>query len=385
MRSIPFIISVVASLFVIGCSTGSDHRNGPVARLINDTVNIHYSSHFKLFETEQGILASVTSPWPGSVDTLNYLIGGSNLVAANPLKGLPSTTLINGPLNKVICFSTSHIPILDMLGIAELLVGFPTTDYISNEHVRKRIREGSVADLGPSNDVNIETILSIDPDIIFAFSMGNDQSIFDKISLAGMPVVFVADYLEEHPLGRAEWIRFFAAFFNKLPEGDSIFNGIAHSYQHTRQVVGNTDKKPTVFTGVVYGDTWFMPGGRNYGARFFDDAGGRYIWADDPSGSNIQLSFESVFDKARNADYWIGTATYDNLEQLYQADMRYGEFSAFEKGNVYNYTARIGAAGGNDYFETGYARPDLILQDLAKIFHPEIMRDHAFYFFKKLN
>jgi iron complex transport system substrate-binding protein len=146
----------------------------------------------------------------------------------------------------------------------------------------------------------------------------------------------------------------------------------------------NIDKRPGIFTGVVYGDTWFMPGGQHYGTRFFNDAGGKYIWSDNESENILQLSFESVYEKAAYADFWIGTATYNSLEEIEHADSRYTDFKAFKTGNIYNYSARVNDKGGNAYFELGYARPDIILKDLAKIFHPDEMNDHQFYFYKKL-
>jgi iron complex transport system substrate-binding protein len=142
--------------------------------------------------------------------------------------------------------------------------------------------------------------------------------------------------------------------------------------------------KPSVFTGVVYGDTWFMPGGNHYGARFFKDAGADYMWSNNKSNGILQLSFESVYDRARNADYWLGTATYDTFDDIINADARYAEFKAYSDRNIYNYTARVGPNGGNAYFESGYARPDIILKDLAKIFHPDQLGSHQFYYFKKL-
>jgi iron complex transport system substrate-binding protein len=143
--------------------------------------------------------------------------------------------------------------------------------------------------------------------------------------------------------------------------------------------------RPGVFTGVVYGDTWFMPGGQNYGSVFFRDAGADYVWADNPSKEILQLSFESVYEKAADAGFWVGVATYNSLEAIRQADARYTGFRAYEQGNVYNYTARLSEMGGNEYFELGYARPDLILGDLAFIFHPDLMPGHELYFYEKLH
>jgi iron complex transport system substrate-binding protein len=322
-------------------------------------------------------------PWPGSQDTLTYLITSDQDVIDKYQKD-PGVILVKLPIQKVVCFSTTHLPFLELIREEQKLCGFPTTDYIYSEKIRNMVADGLIKDLGPDNEINFESLLSLDPDLIFAFSMGNEMAMNRKIQLSGIPLVLNADYLENHPLGRAEWIKFIAAFFDKDHEADSIFRSIENTYLQTKIKMERLNNRPTVFTGVVYGDTWFMPGGEHYGSQFYNDAGGAYVWSDNTAEDILQLSFESVYQKAGKADYWIGTATYSSLKEIEQADIRYCEFDAFKKGHVYNYSAKMNPYGGNAYFELGYARPDIILRDLAKILHPEEMKDHQFYFYKKL-
>jgi iron complex transport system substrate-binding protein len=246
------------------------------------------------------------------------------------------------------------------------------------------VKKGLIRDLGPSNEVNLESLMALHPDLVIAFSMGNDQSMLRKIQRSGISLVLNADYLENHPLGRAEWIKFMAAFFNRDQEADSIFNHIEEAYLQTKTRMSRLKDRPTLFTGVVYGDAWYMPGGQHYGSKFFNDAGGEYMWASNSSENILQLSFESVYEKAGKADFWIGTATYNSLKEIEQADIRYKEFKAYKDGKIYNYSNKVNSSGGNAYFETGYSRPDIVLRDLAKILHPEEMEDHQFYFYKKL-
>jgi iron complex transport system substrate-binding protein len=337
--------------------------------------NINYYKTYKKID--------VNAPWPGSYDTMTYIIT-KNQEIIDKYKNENNTFIVVQPINKVVCFSTTHLPFLELVQEEDHLCGFPTTNYIYSEKIQKMVRQGKIKDLGPSNEVNLESLIALNPDLVFAFSMGNEQSMIRKIQLSGIPLVLNADYLEIHPLGRAEWIKFMATFFNKDQEADSIFNYIEKAYLKTKSKMESQVEHPTIFTGVVYGDTWFMPGGKNYGSVFFNDAGGNYIWSENDSEGILQLSFESVYEKARNADLWIGTATYNSLPDIEEADIRYRDFVAFKKGNIYNYNARISKAGGNAYFELGYARPDIILNDLAKIIHPGEMEDHQFYFYKKL-
>lgn len=344
---------------------------------------VDYGTRFSIADFDSYKELKVFSPWPGATDTFTYILVHPDKEGSF-IKEENFRTVIELPIKSLVCFSTTHLPYLEMLGETDKLTGFPTTSYISSEMFRKRVEAGKIRDLGPSNEINLESLMDLNPDLVMAFTMNNDLSMIRKIQQTGIPVVLNADYLEDHPLGRAEWIKFMAAFFDKENEADSIYGEIRSKYQSTRARMNRVRIRPTVFTGIVYGDTWFMPGGRHYGSIFFEDSGADYIWSDNSSREILQLSFESVYDQAKDADFWVGVATYQSLEEIRQADQRYTEFRAFREGHVYNYTAKLQPEGGNPYFEKGYARPDIILSDLAKIFHPDLMNDHQFYFYEKL-
>jgi len=372
-------------LLTLSCARDKQQRHVLPEDLpeIQPLTEVRYAKRFNISYFEEYKLIKVNNPWPGSSDTLTYLVSQNQQVldAFGNNKGVK---VIQQPLSNIVCFSTTHLPYLEFILEEDKLSGFPTTDYIYSESILERVRSGGIKDLGPSNEINLESLLALAPDLVFAFSMGNELSMIQKIELSGIPVVLNADYLEDHPLGRAKWIKFMAAFFDKDLMADSIFTAIEKAYLETKRRMDKIQIRPTIFTGVVYGDAWFMPGGNHYGTQFFRDAGGDYVWADDASESILQLSFEVVYQKAGSADYWVGTATYNSLTDIEQADSRYRDFKAYRTGNVYNYSARVNEKGGNAYFELGYARPDIILKDLAKILHPEEMEEHQFYFYKKL-
>ena len=385
MASKYFLYLLLFSLITFSCVNDrkAQKRSGDKEQEITPATTINYANRFNITYYKSFKKITLNEPWPGSQDTLTYLITSDQEIIKK-YKNDNNVTLITQPINKVVCFSTTHLPFLELIQEEELICGFPTTDYIYSEKIQNMVKNGQIKDLGPANEINFESLLSLDPDLVFAFSMGNEHSMIRKIQLSGVPLVLNADYLENHPLGRAEWIKFVAAFFDKDHEADSIFRYIENAYLETKTKMETLNNHPTIFTGVVYGDTWFMPGGKHYGTVFFNDAGGDYTWSENNSESILQLSFESVYDKAGNADLWVGTATYNSLKEIEQADIRYRDFNAFKNGNVYNYSARVSHAGGNAYFEIGYARPDIILNDLAKILHPEEMANHQFYFYKKL-
>jgi iron complex transport system substrate-binding protein len=175
-----------------------------------------------------------------------------------------------------------------------------------------------------------------------------------------------------------------ALFFNKEEKADSIFQTIEKEYLSTEALADRVTDKPAVLSGVVYGDAWFLPGGQNYAAKLLKDAGCDYLWEDDSSHGFLELSFESVYEKAHDADIWIGVGSFSSLNEIENADERYSRFKPFRQKNVYTSNARQGAKGGSEFLELGYLRPDIILKDLVKIAHPSLLPDHRLYFHQKL-
>jgi iron complex transport system substrate-binding protein len=216
------------------------------------------------------------------------------------------------------------------------------------------------------------------------YTMSKDLGQLKKISELGMPVVINAEYLEKHPLGRAEWIKFVALFFNKEKEADSVFNGIEKEYLSTLTLASQVSRKPTMLSGIVYGDAWFMPAGKNYAAKLYSDAGMDYLWKETESNGYLELSFESVYTRAKEADLWIGVGSFSSLQEIQATESRYSLLKPFAQKQVYSYNARIGAKGGSEFLELGYLRPDLILKDLVKIAHPELLQEYELFFYKRL-
>lgn len=323
----------------------------------------------------------INTPFQGAGEGVSYIL----LTKGSELTDMfADEKVISIPIETIVCTSTTHIPLLDYLDLENALIGFPTLDYISSSSIRKRIDQDEITELGTQVNLNLEMLVSIQPDLVMGYSLNGDLTQLGKIENSGIPVVLNSEYLEANPLGRAEWIKVMGLLFNKMALADSVFNEIKREYQEVSQKVTETVDRPEVLSGVVYGDTWFLPGGENYASKIIGDAGGKYLWADDTSSGFLQLSFESVYSKASEADIWIGVASYNSLEQLINGDNRYSEFLPYKKHQVYSYNRRMGEKGGNEYLELGYLRPDIILKDLVTIFHPVLLEGHDLYFYEQL-
>lgn len=342
---------------------------------------IRYAKGFKISSIGTSTLVEVTYPYKGATSGYTYLLVKKG--SAVPKHDADVKVIIT-PIERIVCTSTTHIPLLDYLNISEKLVGFPSTDYISSEKMRKLVDAGKVEELGAEKGMNIEKLAMLKPETVMAYTMTADFGQLKKVEELGIPVIINAEYLEEHPLGRAEWIKFMALFFDKEKEADGVFKMIESGYLETKKLASKKTKKPTVLSGVVYSDAWFMPGGQNYAAKLINDAGASYLWSSDSTKGFLQLSFESVFQKAHAADLWIGVASFTSLEEIKNADERYTKFNPYQIRQVYTYNARKGAKGGSEFLELGYLRPDIILKDLVKIAHPELLPDYTLYFHKRL-
>jgi iron complex transport system substrate-binding protein len=371
---------LIILIALLGCK---EKKHAQIHRQENKSETlIKYAEGFRVKYFDDYKEVEVTYPFQGATSGYKYLlIPRDKKIPEHD----PSVRVIRIPVQSIVCTSTTHIPLLDYLGLSDKLVGFPTTDYISSEKMRIRIDEGKVQDLGIDKGLNIEQLVILNPDLIMGYTVSSDYGQFKKIEELGLHVVINAEYLEKHPLGRAEWIKFTALFFNKEKEADSVFNEIEKNYLETKTLAGTAKNKPSVLSGIVYGDTWFLPGGQNNVAKLLKDAKCKYLWEDNNSHGFLQLSFESVYATAKEADLWIGVGDFRTLDDIKNADQRYAAFKPFVNHNVYNYDARKGAKGGSEFMELGYLRPDIVMKDLVKIAHPELLPGYKLYFHRRLD
>lgn len=379
----PLSIALAISL-LWSCDSGQSENvsaNAESASTAFHETSIDHARQFRISYEDGYKLIEVLQPYPGAERSFRYLLLPRG--QEKPVD-VAADAIVEIPIREMVSLSTTHIPALDMLEDADVLTGFPTTDYISSPRMRSRIEQGKVRELGAANGLNIEALMELSPDMVMAYGMGPQDKGLRSLDRTGIPVVLNADYMEQDPLGRAEWIKFTAAFLNKEKEADSVFTFIKNRYDSLAALTESIADRPTVFSGIVYSGTWYMPGGKNWSSQFFSDAGGYYLWSNNNETGHLQLSFESVFDKAHEADYWIGVGNLPNLRALAEADTRYSKFKAWQEEKVYTYTARLGEKGGNEYMELGYSRPDIVLADLISILHPELLPGYEMYFYERL-
>jgi iron complex transport system substrate-binding protein len=343
-------------------------------------------SHAKGFTvTKEGdiTLIEVSAAWPGA-KSFTYALVPKEKLAVMTFPRDAYDAIIGTPVENIVLTSTTHMEPIIQLGELNSIVGFPNTDYISSPAARELVQKGAIKDLGMNDQLNTEMVLELNPELIVGFSINEDNNAYDMMRRAGIPVVYNGDWVEHSPLGKAEWIKFFAPFFQKEALGDSIFTKIEASYDQAKNLAQKATSKPTVLTGGLYKDVWYVAGGKSWMAQFLEDANADYLWANTPETGSIGLSLETVLAKAQNAEFWFNPSAQTTYTELAQANTHHREFEAFTKKKVYSNAIDKGEKGGLIFYETAPQHPDIVLKDLIKILHPELLPGHQLKFIKPL-
>ena len=369
------LIFTFLSLFLFNCKEKTSTNEVTLAKN-----NIKYSKSLSIEEGKDFTIVKVSNPWPDAKETFTYVLRKNNSVIPNTYSKFP---VIDVPLKSSIVTSTTIIPFLEQLGVENKLVGFPHTDYISSEKTRALIDGGKIANVGQNESLNIEKIIELNPDVLVSFCVDNVNPTLKNLEQNGIKIVIQADWMEQTPLGKAEWIKLYGALFGKEKEANDIFNSIEKSYLETLALVQNQKNQPTVLLGSLYQDQWFVPNGNSWLAYYMKDAKGDYLWKNTEGTGSTPLSFEKVLETAHAANKWI-TSSFDSLEDMKKVNPNYTAFDAFKKGEVYSFEVKKGKTGGVIYYEKSPSRPDLVLKDFIKILHPELMTDYEFTFATKI-
>lgn len=291
----------------------------------------------------------------------------------------------NLPLNSAMVIPTVVLSYLDELNSLEKVIGVSQTDYIFNQKIQQKIQNNKIQEIGVFNEIFIEKILVNKPDIFISTSGPTLSKYHEILGKEGIPILYIDEYEELNPLARAEYVKIFGKLFGKEKEAEELFNEIEKNYFEIENKIKEANlPKPTIMANQIYGDIWYVPGGRSFQAILFENSGGNYLWANTESSSTLNLSFESVFEKAGNADIWMNAGDFPDLNSLLGSYANLDWFKTVKDKKVYNWSKRSSISGANDYFEKGTARPDWVLKDLGAIFYPELFPKHELYFYKKL-
>ncbi len=371
------IIVLFISFSFIQCKKNNAETNDKIAITNN---SIRYAKGFSINKHDGFSILKINNPWPKASKNYTYILKEKNGIVPDSLKNF---TTIQVPIQSIIVSSTTHIPSLEMLGVENSLVGFPNLNYISSEKVRARIDDKKIREVGREQALNTEVILDLNPDLIVGYGIDNNNPTYDNLEKSGLKVIYNGDWNEQSPLGKAEWIKFFGAIYGLDKKAEIIFNQIEKDYKSTLELTIETKSLPTVLCGEMYENVWYLPQGNSWSSLFLKDAGTYYLWKETSGTGSLSLPFETVLEKAKNANFWF-QGSFSSLKEMQDSNIHYKEFDAFKNKKVYSFSSKKGKTGGVLFYELAGNRPDLVLKDIIKIVHPELLPDYELFFYKKV-
>ncbi|MCD4833655.1 MAG: ABC transporter substrate-binding protein [Bacteroidales bacterium] len=374
--------SLLVMLFIISsCSNKSEPRLNNDKNVSFDKINLRYAKGFTIEKKDNCKFVTIKNPWQGA-ENVEYKYALINKNEKN-LKLPENYKIIRTPINKIICLSTTHIAFIDVLEETESIVAISGTDYVNNSKIRKKIDNNKVLDIGYDNNLNYELIISLEPDLVITYGVGGHVAGYNqKLNDLGIQTMIIAEYLEDDPLGKLEWIKLIGLFYDKEEQANKYFNRAMREYNKLLVLTEQIDNKPKVLFGLPWKDVWFVPGGKSFMAKMVKDAGGDYIWKTNESRESLPFGIESIFANASDAKVWINTGSVNEKSDILKVDERFKSFEPFKNGKIYNNNLRINQFGGNDYWETGLIEPHVLLKDMIKIFHPNILPNHQLVYYK---
>lgn len=363
MKRNSLLICLFAVLLLSSCGGRSKTASVFAA---GDTIALHYAENLTLVSYPDYTLATLHNPW----DTLHTLHTYVLVPKDRELPAhLPAGTVVRTPLSKSVIYSSVHCGLMDNLGVFGSIGGVCDLKYIKLPVVHEACRRGAIADCGDGMNPDMERIIDLHPDAILLSPFENSGG-YGRIEKLNIPIIECADYMETSALGRAEWMRFYGLLFGVAPQADNLFAEVDSCYQRLKMRAQLSSTSFSVVSELKSGSAWYVPGGRSTIGRLFQDACGRYAFADDTHSGSVPLAFETVFDKAGDADVWL--VKYNRDRDMSYADLEadyigYTGFKAFKTRNVYGCnTAKV------PFYEETPFRPDYLLSDLIQILHPEI-------------
>ena len=375
---------MLASCFLLSCvSLSSKKEEVKKVEVTENFIPNEYAKGFALSEGKDYSVLYVFPPFQNSADTLKYIITENG----NVPETYANYQIIKVPNKNLVLTSTTQIAMVEALKKIESISAITDPSFVFSPKIKQALKEKSIKTAGQNGQLNLETILASGTDLVVssAWSMAAYNAYTPLIN-ANIPVVINAEWTEAHPLGRLEWIKVFGVLLGKTQLADSIFQSSKSEYLSlVAKLKGADIEKPNVINGMPYQEAWSIAGGNSYVGTLLKDAGAHWHWENDTSAVSLQLDFETVYEVGEDADYWIAPGRAHNKKEILAIDERFANFNSFDNGQIYNYHNRVNEAGLYDYFESGVVHPEIVLADLVKIFHPEILPQHELFYFKKID
>lgn len=373
-----FILFFLVSFICCKSSNENDSKQSSEEPL--EVSSVRYAKGFNIAHFKGYDKLTVSKSYKGNNETFEYYLTNDSSFLPADFTGNAIIT----PIKSIAVLSATYIPFIRSMKQLKSIVAVSGKNTIYDSTIYNAATVGEIIDLGQP-ELNMEQTILLNPDVIMGFAIdAASMRLLSELKRFGQQVLVNAEYMEPSPLAKAEWIKVFGLLYDDFELSETIFNQIEKDYLALKSLVKKAKNKPTVFTAAPWKGTWYVPGGNSFQAQLLNDAGAAYLWSDNMETVSLPLDFEVVLAAAINVDYWLNVSTFRSLEEMKQADERFAAFEAFKNKRVFNNTKTLTSYFGNDYWETGAARPDLILADLIQIFHPELTQTDSLTFYERL-
>ena len=325
---------------------------------------MRYAHNVTVSEKDYGYLMEVICPWDTTLSLGKFALVKDTAAAVGE-----GVTLVKVPVQSVVSFSATQWSVFLRLGEIDRVKGILEGRFVTDSTMRSLLEQEKVYDIGTEAAANIERMIQIQPDILLysPYFDGNQGG----LNITGAVLFPFADYMENTPLGRAEWIRVIGMLIGCEDKANAWFDDIERRYNALSTLCAEVEHRPTVFSDLAFNGQWYVAGGRSYMAKLFADAGADYIWKDNPSTASVPMDAESILAKAQHADYWrvINSNPFPmTYASLAKENPVYPLFDAYKNRKII--VCDILSTG---YFEQSQCEPDLLLADFIHFFHPELL------------
>ncbi len=288
------------------------------------------------------------------------------------------------PLTECIVMNTASIAYLEALGVAEDLVAVGSPEYIYNANIQNKIANNTISIVGIDAQWDIEKLLTLKAKVLFCNYNPAFENTYEKLITQGFRIIFIDEFLESHPLGRTEYLLLFGKLLGKNQEAISLFQSIEKNYNAIKSQAKNKLAQPKILSKIMYGDIWYIPGGKSYSATLYQDAGLQYPWADSQEKGSIQLSFEEVYTECQNAPIWMDVSDVSSKTELLNLNSHYNVFNAYQQGNLFSINGRT-RGKSNDFYESGVIYADKVLKEIHYISqHYDSIELDSLHYYRKV-
>ncbi len=376
LQTILLIAVVMVASSCIGGGSGNSSSTSDLDH-IDSVDSVSYAKGYSIKRSGDVQFVEISDPTGSSKVTYNYAL----VPRGDKQTKIPAGyTKIETPVRRLICMTTLQISSLIKLQETDRIVGVTSTRFLQHESLNARMKSGELSRIGIEGEFDTEVVLSIAPDLIFVspFKRGG----YDAVENLGVPMLSYLGYKESSPLGQAEWIKLVGLLIGKEREAEECFAQIEREYNNLKSLVSSVERRPKVLSGEMHSGNWYVVGGESYLAQLFRDAGGDYFMHNDNESGGFYVDYETVYAQGHDADFWRIVNSFDgeySYRDLLASDGRYTDFRPYQKRQVLYCNLRE-----VPFYENTPMEPEVVLADLIKVFHPQLLPDYEPVYYKLL-